>query len=285
MNLVGKIFVVLIFVMSVVFMSFAVVIYATHTNWRARATALEEKLKTVEKDLTDATNTRQRLEVELGEELARRADSIGKLKGEIGDLNGQIIRQQEELDASKVKVTNQLDALAKDVEQLDVFQKEVDGLRERLLKSQTEWATLHANYIRKTDEAHSRAIQLAKFRSVGAQLAKDYGDAVAVLKIHDLKPDPALYAGPPKGIRGTVTEVRPNGWVEISIGEDSGILVGHKLDIVRNVGGRSSYIARIKVERTEPDRAAAIIIPETRRGNIQREDRVEYIDTYEFSAN
>jgi uncharacterized protein YlxW (UPF0749 family) len=34
MNLVGKIFVFLIFSMSVVFMSFAVMIYATHTNWK-----------------------------------------------------------------------------------------------------------------------------------------------------------------------------------------------------------------------------------------------------------
>ena len=34
MNLVGKIFTVLIFVMSLVFMSFAVVVYATHRNWK-----------------------------------------------------------------------------------------------------------------------------------------------------------------------------------------------------------------------------------------------------------
>ena len=35
MNLVGKIFTVLIFVFSLVFMSFAVAVYATHKNWRA----------------------------------------------------------------------------------------------------------------------------------------------------------------------------------------------------------------------------------------------------------
>ena len=34
MNLVGKIFVVLILVMSVVFMAFAMAVYATHRNWR-----------------------------------------------------------------------------------------------------------------------------------------------------------------------------------------------------------------------------------------------------------
>jgi len=34
MNLIGKILVVLNFVASVVFMSFAVMVYATHRNWR-----------------------------------------------------------------------------------------------------------------------------------------------------------------------------------------------------------------------------------------------------------
>ena len=34
MNLVGKIFVVVILVMSVVFMAFAMAVYATHRNWR-----------------------------------------------------------------------------------------------------------------------------------------------------------------------------------------------------------------------------------------------------------
>ena len=38
MNLVGKIFIVLILVMSLVFMSFAVVVYATHHNWKEVAT-------------------------------------------------------------------------------------------------------------------------------------------------------------------------------------------------------------------------------------------------------
>ena len=40
MNLVGKIFVVLIFVMSVVFMAFAMAVYATHKNWREVVAAL-----------------------------------------------------------------------------------------------------------------------------------------------------------------------------------------------------------------------------------------------------
>jgi len=34
MNLVGKIFIIVILVMSVLFMAFAMAVYATHRNWR-----------------------------------------------------------------------------------------------------------------------------------------------------------------------------------------------------------------------------------------------------------
>jgi len=40
MNLLGKIFVVLIVVMSIVFMTLALAVYATHKNWKEEADAL-----------------------------------------------------------------------------------------------------------------------------------------------------------------------------------------------------------------------------------------------------
>ena len=37
MDILGKIFVFAVFIMSLVFMSFAVAIFASHTNWKAEA--------------------------------------------------------------------------------------------------------------------------------------------------------------------------------------------------------------------------------------------------------
>ena len=284
MNLVGKIFVVLILVMSLVFMSFAMVIYATHTNWKTKAETADKSLKNVEDQLKKAEAEWKTDKKALDEKIDEQAETIRAYVTEERRLKNDITEQKEQLNLLNAQTRSLSESVSQAHESLGKSQAEVETLSNKLLDSQRNWASAHARYIEQTDKANTLAVQLAKFRSVGAQLAKDYGDAVAVLRMHKLKPDPILYAGPPKGIQGTVTEVGPNGWVEISIGEDSGILVGHKLDIVRNVEGRSSYIARIKVERTEPDRAAASIIPESRRGYVQREDGVEYIDTYEFSA-
>ena len=286
MNLVGKIFVVLILIMSLMFMSFAVVIYATHTNWRERATALDKELKESQKKVLDLTNERNARVGELEEEISRRVAQLGQLQTKINELDTTNREFKDELTKLNENKEQAIAAVKLSHESQANLRAEVEGLRKDLRKSQEDWASLYTVYVAKTDEANSLALRLATYRSVGERLAKDYRDAVVVLKKHGLVPVPDKYLGiPPKDVQGIVTEVRPNGWIEISLGEDSGILKGHKLDIVRSLEGRNSYIGKVEVVRTEPDRAAAVIMPEFRRGTVQRDDRVEYIDINEFSAN
>ena len=286
MNLVGKIFVILILVMSVMFMSFAVAIYATHTNWKERAAKLDTDLKEAKKVGDQKLAEKDERIKELTEEVSRRVTQIGQLQTKAEDLEKQNKEFKDTLTQLNENKEQAIAAVKLSHESQRDLRAEVDGLRKDLRKSQEDWATLYSTYVAKTDEAHDLALKLATYRSVGERLAQDYRDAVDVLKKHGLKPVPEMYTGiPPKGVGGIVTEVRPNGWVEISLGEDSGIMKGHKLDIVRNVGGRSSYIGKIEIVRTEPDRAAAVVLPEYRRGTVQREDQVEYIDLNEFSVN
>ena len=47
MNTIGKIFVFAVLIMSVVFMSFAVAIFASHTNWKKESEDLQKELAKV----------------------------------------------------------------------------------------------------------------------------------------------------------------------------------------------------------------------------------------------
>ena len=58
---------------------------------------------------------------------------------------------------------------------------------------------------------------------------------------------------------------------EISIGFDEGLRDGHLLDVTRD--GR--YITRVRVRKTEPDRAVAEILADFNEGIIQEGDRVD----------
>jgi peptidoglycan hydrolase CwlO-like protein len=285
MNLIGRMFIVLIFIMSITFMAFTVTIYATHTNWKKKSEDLSALLKESETQKKQLADARDEMVREFNEERSKRRAVIANLETKVEELEKENKQYKEELtELNKVKDEN-IASVKLSHESMQSLRAEVDGLRKDLRKAQEDWATLNTELVAKTDEAHDLALQLTTYRSTGEKLLQDYRDAVDVLKKHGLPPKPELYTGiPPKGIQGVVTEVRPKGWIEISIGKDSGLVRGQELDVVRNIDGRSSYIGKIKIERTEVDRSVATIMPEFRRGTVQRGDSVEYINTAELTA-
>jgi hypothetical protein len=267
------------------FMGLSVAIYATHTNWKKRSEEASAKLQESETQKKQLAEARDKMKQEFNEELSRRRETIANLETKVEELTKENKKYNDELVQLNEDKEKGIASVKLSHESMQSLRAEVDGLRKDLRKAQEDWAELNTELVAKTDEAHKLALQLTTYRSVGEKLLQDYRDAVDVLKKHGLKPFPDLYTGiPPKGIQGLVTEVRPKGWVEISIGEDSGLVRGHELDVVRNIDGRSSYIGKIKVERTEADRAVATILPEFRRGTVQRGDSVEFINIAELTV-
>ena len=281
MNLMGKMFIVLIFIMSIMFMGFSVVIYATHTNWKDRCAKLETALNETKTKAKQRLDEKDSIQRGLDEELTRRATVIANLTTKSEELDKENKAFKDELTQLKTDQRETVAALNISHNNLSLLRGEHEEHKKALRQAQIDWATLYSNLVAKTDEAHALALDLATYKSTGQQLLQQYRDAIDVLKKHGLKPDPELYTGiPPKGIQGIVTEVRPNGWLEISVGSDSGLIKGHRLDVFRN----NSYIGKVEIVRTEPDRAVAVILPEFRRGTVQRDDSVRFIDVHELSA-
>ena len=62
--------------------------------------------------------------------------------------------------------------------------------------------------------------------------------------------------------------------MEVSIGEDDGLLPGHYLEVYRIGNGVSTYLGRVEVVRTAPDKAVCKILPDYRKGAMKTGDRV-----------
>jgi hypothetical protein len=90
-----------------------------------------------------------------------------------------------------------------------------------------------------------------------------------VMDAHGLAPDTLVSHIPPK-VEGVVLEVSDKDLIEISIGKDDGLKEGHTLEVFRD----NSYLGRIIIRRTAPDRAVGQILKELQRGQIKRGDRV-----------
>ena len=95
MNLVGKIFVILVFVMSIAFMTFAVAIYATHKNWKVESEGWKKKYDIAVEDLQKAEAKRKTLEEEYKAEISRRVADLGKLQTKVDRLEEENRKLEE----------------------------------------------------------------------------------------------------------------------------------------------------------------------------------------------
>jgi hypothetical protein len=286
MNLLGKLFIVLIFIGSIVLAAFSVTLYATHTNWKKQAETLTVELNQKKDELKKLQDAKVSMETALKLEIKRQADRIIALAMKAGDLERDNDEARDQFAKLKEELTTAVAVTEAALAEAEAFRIQLDETSKKLYQAQSEWVSMSTDLGKRVDEAHSLAIQLTHFERTSAQLAKDYRDAIEVLRTHGLQPNPALYAKhPPAGIEGTVTEVRDRGVVQISIGSDSGLSKGHQLDIVRDREGRSSYIGKIEITSTAADVAVAQVMPEFRRGVVQRGDKVTYIEVNELVAH
>ena len=286
MNLLGRLFIVLIFIGSVMFMAMSITLYATHKNWRTESVRLQGLLNDRTQELAELRRQKEAMESALQLEIASQANRNVALATRVRQLSQDNEEAREGLADLRRQLDEQVATVASVSNETEWLRVRLDEESAKLLVSQREWVAMSTEYLKKMDEAHGLAIQVANYQTVSSQLAKDYRDAVEVLRRFGVASDLSLYASqPPAGVRGTITEVRPGGVVEISIGSDSGIVKGHHLDVVRNRNGRSSYIGKIEITNVVADRAVARVMPEFRRGVVQRDDEVTYIDVNELVAH
>lgn len=287
MNLVGKIFVMLIFVFSILFMGISIAVYQTHKNWRDvifraqpdptdpvnKPIGLKFQLDEARKKLENLTAERNRLETELQTEKAIRRQVLAKLESELTEVRrerDQLALQEADLrqkasdaDANVRKLTQTLDARLMEIDQLRKDIQDALAMRDEKFQKVVEL----------TDQLHQAQGELERLKLQNMMLAQQFAKARNVLMIHDLPLELPPDGQPPR-LDGVVLASSSNGLVEISLGSDDGLLKGHKLDVYRRHGGVSKYLGRIEVLQVLPDKAVAKILPEYRKGTIEREDRV-----------
>lgn len=288
MNLVGKIFIVLIFVMCLVWMGFSVAVYATHKNWKEIVEDPENGLKfqvdRANEDNEELKDQKAKLESELAAEKAARRQVLAKLEMANAELKRQLVEQERDLNNEKQKATEAL-ARLRDTEaeiaelRIDILGgtrdgQQVVGYREEIRQAQADRDKYFDELVKATDQLHQAANEYRALRARTTALAADLADAKEVLRLHDLQSKPAVYQGTPPTVDGVVLKVGADGLLEISIGSDDGLLKGHTLEVVRQGGGVSTYLGRIVVTETSPDKSVCKVLPAFLQGAIQRNDRV-----------
>ncbi len=282
MNLVGKIFTVLIFVMSLVFMAFAVMNYATFTNYKL---LVDNPTKTVEHDLgltqqlTNAKKTLQdetqkNLEVngELQRELAEKRQALGTLEEKNQQLREKHLEDRKLIDTKTTEAQQAVATLAATLSEMTGLRKDNAQLETNLKAAHEELDAKTKQVFNLTTDWHNAADELAQLKERNVQLAADFAKAQEALRWFGINYKSDYKAKqPPHPLEGVVLDVRQQNLVEISIGADDGLRKGHKLEVMRTGGG---YVGRIEVTQTTPSSAVCRVIPDMLRSPMQRGDRV-----------
>jgi hypothetical protein len=280
MTLLGKIFTVLILLMSLVFCTLAVATFATHRNWRLLATnpspAPGEK-KGLKEQYEDQVALNQQyqalieeLKLELSVEQAARRSALSSLQGRERLLVADLEAQAQELTDKTSALTAQTQAAVNAEQTLADITAEVKKLREEIRLAQLDRDQQFSRTVDLTDKLNAAEALRLTLEEKNRQLQDQYARLQNVAEAMGFN-ERTLVEHIPPPVDGRVLEVREtSGLVEISLGSDDGLKKGHSLEVYRG----TKYLGRIIIREIDPDRAVGQIDKKMQRDRIQKGDNV-----------
>jgi len=280
MNIVGKIFVFAVFVMSLVFMSFAVALYSTHTNWKEEIERTSDQVRPgkplgYKEQVANLEKQRKELEEEINSLVTKvkasetaRDNVIAQIQTAIEEKNAALQELRKKVDDQERQRDDAQKQLAAKSAELEEANDMILALRDEI---KTQQATLD-DQVKRTSELAVTLHEKESFLTIAeerqAQLEKQVANARLLLQESGLSVESMPKDHVPN-VKGVVTAVGSDS-VELSLGGDDGLQKGHELEVYR--GG--TYLGRVRVVSVRSDRAVATVLRDFKRGFIQRGDRV-----------
>ena len=269
MTLMGKIFTMLVLVLSVMFLGLSLTVFVTHRDWK---TGYEEK----KKELADAESLRSQTEQLRDEALnnlkfeqaARRA-VLANLQTKVTTMETDLADRTQQFESLQNTHRVELEKAVQKLNDLDRVTQEVELLRKQIMDAHLARDKSFQGLVEVTDRLNEAQGLLSNLQERRSQLLADlseYKRLTDVLNVTLADIDTAV----PKGIDGMVTKVGERDLVEISLGSDDGLRVGHELHVTRD----NSYLGKLRIQKTSPDRSVAVILKDFRQGIIRTNDRV-----------
>lgn len=276
MTFVGKILVIVIMAFALVFLGISTVVFTTATNWKGIAEEQKKKVADLQRKNSDATEAIASAKKDLAKAKADSDASKQALETRITALSADIERLGKEITAARGELGTAQQNAKTALDEADARRKETDLLREQKLAVEKQ-----ANEFKlRQAELNDQIRILTRERDVAKRNAEDLRDRAArfsvLLRQHGLSDDITQVKGleSPPTVTGEVKAVKLNKKVQLTIGSDDGLVVGHELFLYRT-SPRAEYLGKIRVISVDPDQAVGEVIGNTIQGKkIKEGDRV-----------
>jgi len=278
MTTLGKVFTVLIFIMSILFMGFSVVVFATHRNWKMLVdnTDTAKGPLGLKQQLQAQVETNKGLRAELDSltnrlavEMAARRSALAGLETKLADAQQRLTQKEAELAGLQSAQTEATAALNLAETRLAELVEDIKRLRDEIRLVQGQRDESFQRVVDLTDKLYSAAGVERNLKEREAQLIGEISKYKRVTDVLGVNPSmPVEMIAPP--LDGIVTAVGDKNLIEVSLGSDDGLRVGHRVEVFRD----NNYLGSALVLKTDPDRAVAQMDEKSQRGLIKVRDRV-----------
>ena len=270
MNLMGKIFTFMIFLMSTVFLVVSIMVGASDRAWKEEAQAMQTRARTATSSIDLLKNETASLEKTLALAKVSRAQQLAHLQSQK--------TLAEEALAEKATQFNEEQKKAQG------FARELKVANERLAAQDNQLADLKANNKKLVDDiaaqfAENRNIEKVLFELTAkreqllrkeADLAAQLAKLQRVIKARGLGENDLVASIPPK-IEAVVTAVGDNNATfAVAIGSDDGLRRGHEMDIYRS----NRHVGRGVVVLAQNNRSVLSIVKGMMNDIVREGDNV-----------
>ncbi len=251
MNLVGRILTLLILLLSVCFLVIALMVGATHRNWKEIASNNQKAAESAKRLLDSARSKSTEIEKLLNMERVARTMQLAQLESQLSDARGQYEDKESQLREQTVVAQEALDRLKAAEKRLTEQDTEVAALKGQNKTLIDDISAQRQSVVNLTSQVFSLQGELESLEQLKMDLSEQLALKTKVMTKHGLADDDLVDQIPPS-VDGVVIRVKDD-YIAISLGTDDGLRNGHTFDIYR--GDR--YIGKAVVTRAEYNMSAA----------------------------
>lgn len=303
MTFVGKLLVIVQVVLSICFMAFAGAVFTVQTNWKSEHDSSAQAAQDLQTNLTNLQGEYERFELEAAALVLGPDAQIQDLQNRMKEPAGIGLDQLLETERAMVNtLRTELATVQKDLAdaqgerdnalaEASIAKDEAKSRRIEAQQQRERNANLHASL----DEALTALRQLEDQDFNSQRTIKELNDRFGKRSVELAEANEIIRRNEYK--RGVLSETTPepppqvNGWVkktrntisgslqliQISIGQDDGLEVGHELFVYRPAErnqGRPKYLGKIRLVRVAGDESVGQLIESTKNGVIESKDHV-----------
>jgi small-conductance mechanosensitive channel len=209
------------------------------------------------------------LKNQLAVEMAARRSALGATETKLAEAQQRLSAKEAELaglQSAQTEATAALNAAETRNKELVV---ETQKLRDEIRVAQGERDKYFQRTVELTDKKHEAEGIERNLKERQAQLIAEISKYKRVTDVLGVNPNmPVEAIAPP--LDGIVVAVSEKNLIEVSLGSDDGLRVGHRVEVFRD----NNYLGSAVVLKTSPDRAVAQVDDKSQRGMIKVRDRV-----------